>query len=96
MKYSRKKIDEAKMRQINTNFTTTESIGNWLQQEVDDLLNDYVSDLSMPPCSRTREEMMDICDQRMDDILTGHSATIPHDKVMHRMSEKYGLTQPFM
>ena len=87
------KIDDAKMRQINPNLTTTESIGDWLQREVDDLLDDYVSNLSMPPCSRTWEEMMAICDQRMDDILSGRSATIPHDEVMHRMSEKYGLTQ---
>ena len=86
------KIDDAKMRQINPHLTTTESIGDWLQQEVNDLLDDYVSDLSMPPCSLTREEMMAICDQRMDDILSGRSATIPHDEVMHRMSEKYGLT----
>jgi len=85
------KIDDAKMRQINPNLTTTESIGDWLQREVDDLLDDYVSDLSMPPCSRTREEMMAICDQRMDDILTSRSTTIPHDEVMRRMTEKYGL-----
>lgn len=86
------KIDDAKMRKINKNLTTTESIGNWLQREVDDLLDDYVSELSMLPCSCTREEMMDICDQRMDDILADHSATISHDEVMRRMSEKYGLT----
>ena len=85
------KIDDAKMRQINPNLTTTESIGDWLQREIDDLLDDYVNDLSMPLCSRTREEMMDICDQRMDDILTDRSATIPHDEVMRRMNEKYGL-----
>ena len=86
------KIDDAKMRQINPHLTTTESIGDWLQQEVNDLLDDYVSDLSMPPCSLTREEMMAICDQRMDDILSDRAATVAHDEVMHRMSEKYGLT----
>ena len=86
------KIDDAKMRQINPNLTTAQSIGDWLQREVNDLLDDYVSDLSMPPCSYTREEMMAICNQRMDDILSGRAATIPHSEVMHRMSEKYGLT----
>lgn len=86
------KIDDAKMRRINPNLTTAQSIGDWLQREVNDLLDDYVNDLSMPPCSYTREEMMAICNQRMDDILSGRAATIAHDEVMHRMSEKYGLT----
>lgn len=43
------------------------------------------------PCSHSREEMMTICDQRMDDILSGRATTISHDEVMRRMSDKYGL-----
>ena len=37
------------------------------------------------------EKMMTICDQRMDDILSGQATTISHDEVMRRMSDKYGL-----
>ena len=85
------KIDDAKIRQINPNLTTAQSIGDWLQCEVDDLLDDYVSDLPMPPCSYTREEMMAICNQRLDDILAGRAKTISHDEVMRRINEKYGL-----
>lgn len=39
------KIDEAKMWQIKPNLSTTQSIGEWLQRAVNDLLYDYVSDL---------------------------------------------------
>ena len=85
------KIDEAKMRRINPGLTTTESIGEWLQNQINELIDDYMSDLSLPPCSHTREEMMEICNQRMEDILSGRASTIPHDEVMRRMKEKYGL-----
>lgn len=44
-----------------------------------------------PPCSHSREEMAAICDQRMDDILSDRASTIPHDEVMRRMNDKYGL-----
>ena len=84
-------IDEAKMRRINPKLTTRESINQWLQQCVDRMLEEYVSDNPLPPCSYTEEEMMAICDQRLEAILSGQATTIPHEEVMRRISEKYGF-----
>lgn len=86
------KVNDATMRRINPSLTSRDSIGHWLQQRVDELIENYESDLPMPPCSYSRDEMIAVCDRRMDDILTGRSTTIPHDEVMRRMAEKHGLT----
>jgi uncharacterized phage-associated protein len=48
-------------------------------------------DEPFPPCVRSREEMIALCDQRMEDILSGRAPTLPHNEVMHRMKEKHGL-----
>jgi hypothetical protein len=84
-------IDEAKMRRINPELTSKERIGQWLQQRVDELMEDYLSDYPLSPCSYTKEEMMAICDRRMEDLISGRATTIPHEEVMRRMSEKYGF-----
>ena len=84
-------VDEAKMRRINPKLTTRESINQWLQQWVDTLLEEYVSDSPLPPCSYAEEEMLAICDQRMEALLSGQATTIPHEEVMRRISEKYGF-----
>ena len=54
-------------------------------------LEEYVSDSPLPPCSYTEEEMMAICDQRMEALLSGKATTIPHEEVMRRIREKYGF-----
>lgn len=84
-------IDEAKMRRIDPELTSKERIGQWLQQRVDELMEDYLSDYPMSPCSYTKEEMMAICDWRMEELISGRATTIPHEEVMRRMSEKYGF-----
>lgn len=63
----------------------------WLQQRVDELLEEYVSDYPSPPCSYTEEEMMAICNQRIEALLSGQATTIPHEEVLRRISEKYGF-----
>ena len=84
-------IDEAKMRRIDPELTSKERIGQWLQQRVDELMEDYLSDYPLSPCSYTKEEMMVICDRRMEELISGQATTIPHEEVMRRMSEKYGF-----
>ncbi len=41
--------------------------------------------------SYEREDMMAVCDQRMDNILSSRSATIPNEKVIQLIDEKYNL-----
>ena len=62
-------IDEATMRQINPQLTSRESIGNWLQHQVDLMLEGY-------KCSRdealkkdmTPEQLYSLISEEIDDI----------------------------
>ena len=81
------KVDDAVMRRINPNLTTRALINKWLQQKVDAMIEDCVNETSLPPFSYERETMMAVCDQRMDDILSGRSTTIPHEQVISRIDE---------
>lgn len=85
------KVDDAVMRSINPNLTTREMINKWLQQKVDAMIEDYVNNTAMSPLSYERETMMAVCDQRMDEILSGSSTTIPNDEAIKKIDEKYNL-----
>ena len=85
------KVDDATMRRINPELTTRELINNWLQQKVDAMINDCANDAATPPLSYERSEMMAVCDQRMDDIISGRSSTMSNEEVINRIDEKYKL-----
>lgn len=85
------KVDDAVMRSINPNLTTREMINKWLQQKVDAMIEDYVNNTALPPLSYDREDMMSVCDRRMDEILSGRSSTIPNDDAIKKIDEKYNL-----
>ncbi len=85
------KVDESVMRSINPNLTTREMINKWLQQKVDAMIESYVNNTAMSPFACEREEMMVVCDQRMDEILSGRSTTIPNDEAIKQIDEKYNL-----
>ena len=80
----------------------THSEGPWKSHAIGDVIpNDEMRryfltqvdrDEYIPPCTRSRKEMLELCDQRMDDILAGRTSTIPHEEVMRRMREKHGLS----
>ncbi|MCQ2067706.1 MAG: hypothetical protein MJY68_01205 [Bacteroidaceae bacterium] len=74
------KVDDATMRRINPNLTNREMINKWLQQKVDAMIESYSNDAATPPLSYERSEMMAVCDQRMDDIISGRSSTIPNEE----------------
>jgi hypothetical protein len=85
------KVDDAVMRSINPNLTTRELINKWLQQKVDAMIEDYVNNTAVPPLAYEQKEMMAVCDQRMDEILSGRSTTIPNDEAIKKIDEKYNL-----
>ena len=68
-----------------------EAFGLLLQRYVDEFVEKFVDVSKEVPCTYTHEEMMTICDQRLDDILSGRATTLSHDEVMENMSRKYQL-----
>ena len=85
------KVDDAVMRRINPDLTTHESISQWLQQKVDDMIEAFANNTSVPPCTYSDEEMKAILNQRMEDLLADRAVTIPHEKVIKLIDEKYKL-----
>ena len=85
------KVDDATMRRINPDLTTREMINKWLQQKVDAMIKDYANQAATPPFSYESSEMMAVCNQRMDDIISGRSSTISKEEVVNRIDEKYKL-----
>ena len=83
-------VDEEAISKMRPSVSR-EAFGLLLQRYVDELVESFVNLSTNAPCNYTREEMMVICDQRMDDILSGRSITIPHEDVMQEMTQKYQL-----
>ena len=49
-------VDEAMMQQINPGLTSRESIGSWLQHQVDLMMKEMVSDMSFEESRSTLEQ----------------------------------------
>ena len=65
-------IDEATMRQINPSLTSRESIGRWLQHQVDLMLEEVVADdadrLHLLDGDLTPERLYSLIAEEIDDI----------------------------
>lgn len=83
-------VDEQAISKMSPSISR-ESFGLILQRYVDEFVEKFVDLSQEVPCTYTHEEMMAICDQRLDDILSGRADTLSHDEVMENMSRKYQL-----
>lgn len=83
-------VDEQAISKMSPSISR-ESFGLILQRYVDEFVEKFVDVSQEVPCTYTHEEMMTICDQRLDDILSGRATTLSHDEVMENMSRKYQL-----
>ena len=83
-------VDEQAISKMSPSISR-ESFGLLLQRYVDEFVENFVDVSQKVPCTYTHEEMMAICDQRLDDILSGRATTLSHDEVMDDMSRKYQL-----
>lgn len=83
-------VDERAISKMSPTISR-EAFGLILQRYVDEFVENFVNVSPELPCTYTHEEMMEICNQRMDDILSGLASTLSHDEVLERMSRKYQL-----
>ena len=85
-------VDEQTISKMSPSISH-EAFGILLQRYVDEFVENFVNVSLELPSTYTYEEMMAICDQRMDDILSGRATTLSHDEVMENMSRKYQLVK---
>ena len=85
-------IDDAIVRRINPNLTSRESIGQWLQQQVNDWLMEMaVQSNNLSPNAHTAEEMKAIVAERVHLMETGKATYIDGEEGFAQIRMRYGL-----
>lgn len=80
-------VNEAAIRRINPSLTSKEAIGQWLQRQVDIMLEDLSDIAAEPPCCYTREQVRQLVTDRLDRLDAGLATTISHEEVKQRMKQ---------
>ena len=85
-------IDDTIVRRINPNLTSRESIGQWLQQEVNEWLMEMaVQPTSLSPNAHTAEEMKAIVTERVHLMETGEATYIDGEEGFAQIRMRYGI-----
>ena len=85
-------IDETIVRRINPNLTSRESIGQWLQLQVDEWLKEMaVKPTNMSPNAHSAEEMKAIVNERIHLMETGKATYIDGEEGFAQIRRRYGL-----
>ena len=85
-------IDDATVRRINPFLTSRESIGLWLQHQVDELIeNMAIQPRSLSPNAHTAEEMKAIVADRIRLMESGEAAYINGEEGFAQIRAHYGL-----
>lgn len=85
-------IDDATVRRINPLLTTRESIGLWLQHQVDELIeNMAVQPRSLSPNAHTAEEMRVIVADRIRLMESDEATYIDGEEGFAQIRKRYGL-----
>jgi len=85
-------IDDAAVRRIDPNLTSHESIVQWLQRQVDELIEEMlVQPHSLSPNAHTAEEMKAIVAERIHLMETGEAAYIDGEEGFAQIRMRYGL-----
>ena len=85
-------IDDAAVRRINPLLTSRESISQWLQHQVDELIEEMaVQTYHISPNARSAEEMKAIVADRIQLMESGKATYIDGEEGFAQIRERYGL-----
>lgn len=85
-------IDETIVRRINPNLTSSDSIGQWLQQQVNEwLLEMAAQSTNVSPNAHSAEEMKAIVTDRIRLMETGEATYIDGEEGFAQIRMRYGL-----
>lgn len=82
-------IDEATLRKYNPSLRTHADIGQWAQQQMDNIMKGLRHTVTTePPCTyNSIEDVIQETHRRIEEIDCGKAKLIPHEEVMRRMEE---------
>ena len=85
-------IDEAAVRRINPLLTSRESISQWLQRQVDEMIEEMTfQPRSLSPNAHTAEEMKAIVANRIRMMESGEATYIEGEEGFATIRARYGL-----
>lgn len=85
-------IDDATVRRINPNLTSRESISQWLQRQVDELIDEMAfQPKSISPNAHTAEEMKAIITERVRLMESGEATYIDGEEGFAQIRSRYGF-----
>ena len=85
-------IDEAAVRRINPLLTSRESISQWLQRQVDEMIEEMAfQPRSKSPNAHTAEEMKAIVADRIRLMESGEATYIDGEEGFAQIRARYGL-----
>lgn len=80
-------IDEEAIRKHNPALSTKELIQQWLQRQVDFMMEDFTTRAQQPPCCYSEEEARDLITERLDRLDSGNCKTVSLEDVQQRMQD---------
>lgn len=84
-------VDESALRRLQPSFSR-EAFGRWLQQHVDDLVEDMTAEQhATSPIAHTEEEMKAIVEERLRQLDAGEATLIPGEQVFAQIRARYGF-----
>ncbi len=85
-------IDDATVRRINPLLTSRESISQWLQRQVDEMIERMdVQPRTISPNAHTADEMKVIVTDRIRKMESGEAAYIDGEEGFAQIRKRYGL-----
>ena len=85
-------IDDATVRRINPLLTSRESISQWLQRQVDEMIERMdVQPRTISPNAHTADEMKAIVTDRIRMMESGEAAYIDGEEGFAQIRKRYGL-----
>ena len=85
-------IDDAIVRRINPHLTSRESINQWLQRQVDELIGEMATQShSLSPNAHTADEMELLVDERIRLMKSGEATYIDGEIGFSQIRNQYGL-----
>ena len=84
-------VDTEKLHNINQIFEDTATIKNWVQHQIDMIINEMATSSKLSPNAHTAKEMDIILKERIHRAESGKEQIVSNQNVIDFISEKYGF-----
>ena len=78
-------VNETAIRKYNPSLSSLDAIQQWLQHQVNIMMENLVDTEEPPCCYNSSAEVIAEAERRMEAIESGRAKLVPHDEVKQRM-----------